>query len=130
MGLYIINDATSAAKAEVGMKKDFGVFTNTVLENLKFGMFEIGKEVLRETEPITPRKTGALRNSAKFRVKKEDENAVLSITFGGVAPSFPSVNVDYALERHEVLAKVYTIPGTTWKYLTIGAIKSFPKGGK
>jgi len=96
------------------------------------GLNEFGNEILKETLPITPKKTGALRDTAKIDVKRFKNKSKMSVSFGGPAPNFPGVDVHYAYHVHETFVDPShrTTPGTTHKYLIVGYDKSKEKGLK
>ena len=138
---FVIKDSASASQAAIGL----GLITNAIVKDIdstmKASLDRFGKEVLNITEPYVPRKTGALRNSAKFFTTKVGAYLwQLLVSYGGVAPSHPQIfdeadvmgsqpkgEVTYAIERHEVPAKVYSTPGTGMKYLEFGGFKAIPR---
>jgi hypothetical protein len=137
---FVIKDSASASQAAIGL----GLIANSIVKDVDLAMKpaldQFGKDVLNVTTPYVPMKTGALRNSAKFFTTKAGSYLwQLLVSYGGVAPSFPQIiddmevmgtepkgEVTYAVERHEVPAKVYSTPGTGIKYLEFGGFKSIP----
>ena len=130
----VVSGSQTALQASKAIDKEMVKLLGIVETNMPAILNEVGKEVLNDTIPITPKKTGALRNSAKYRVFKNQGKYTLRVSFGGTAPSFPQIKddqtgrisgtVDYAIDRHEIRAKIYGTPGTGWKYLYTGANKT------
>jgi hypothetical protein len=71
------------------------------------------KSIKESSQLMVPRKTGALRDSAYFRVDRRSKtvNAVVGYDRGN--------ELGYAYVRHQVPAKTYTTPGTTHQYLIL-----------
>lgn len=138
---FVIKDSASANQAAAGLSLLTNVIVKEVDTAMKPALDQFGKDVLNITTPYVPMKTGALRNSAKFFTTKLGSYLwQLLVSYGGVAPSFPQIvddrapfafgpegEVTYAIERHEVPAKVYSTPGTGIKYLEFGGFKSIPR---
>ena len=141
MQRWKVENAATASQAATGL----GLLTNAIILDVEHAVGQaltpFGKMVIETVTPLTPRKTGALRNSAKFFVTKEGAKLwQLLVAYGGVAPSFPQIiddmapmgvspegEVTYAAQVHEVPAKVYSTPGTGMKYLEFGGFVAIPK---
>lgn len=73
-------------------------------------IYEVGADLKTESVEITPFDSGDLRKSAKLEMKREGNRIYAEVSFG-------DATVDYALKLHEEKAKLYSEPGTSWKYL-------------
>lgn len=83
---------------------------------------EAGELILKKALPLTPIKTGALRESGRVEVgESRAGNTTVEVTFGGGS-------VDYAVFVHEDMPrgveKTYTAAGTGPKYLQRGAAEA------
>jgi len=118
-------------KAVSGMRKAYKDFTEIVEFKAFDAMPDIGQLVLDNTLPITPRDTGALRNSGRFTVdRKPNKEAIVAISFGGrnyrVPPTrnAPKGYVDYAIIVHENLDNVAAFNQGEEQFLLKGGNKS------
>lgn len=119
-----LKERTAINEAVVGVYND--VFKE--LQGLEFikAFNKMGKIVLDNTLPITPKDTGALRDTGRYKVvrSKKNGNPILRVTFGDVQGSDTGKDVDYAvyveLNRPRNVDKTYTTPGTGPFYLTRG----------
>ena len=74
---------------------------------------DILKSIKESSQMMVPRKTGALRKSAYFRVNRRSQ------AIEGEVGYDKNNELGYAYIRHEVPAKTYTTPGTTHQYLIL-----------
>lgn len=83
---------------------------------------ECGDEVIAKAVPVTPKRTGVLRNSVKnYRTKREGTGLILTMGAGGAG-------IPYARRIHELPKQSnWTEPGTGPKYLERPA-KEYPWG--
>ena len=100
-------------KASSGMMKSFKDFVEIVEFKAFNAMFDIGKNVYGTAIPLTPKDTGALRNSARYDVeRKAKKGSEVVISYGGanyrVPPTKNAPNgiVFYAITVHENLNNV------------------------
>jgi len=93
--------------------------SQAVIDAAKEGLREASEDEMifmgNTAQARTPRKTGALRNSARLE------------SFGGMDMTLKYGNskVDYAVIREMVEARHYTTTGTHSKYLTTGFLRVF-----
>src|SRR6056297_3158830 len=72
-------------------------------------IYEVGSDLLRESNELTPFKDGNLRKSGKLKMRR-GRMPIATVSYG-------DSRVDYAAIIHEEKAKLYSEPGTSWKYL-------------
>jgi hypothetical protein len=74
---------------------------------------DILKSIKESSQLMVPRKTGALRDSAYFRVNRRSQSVEGEVGYDR------NDRLGYAYVRHQVPAETYTTPGTTHQYLTL-----------
>ena len=72
-------------------------------------VYEVGADLLKESNKLTPIDKGNLRKSGKLKLSRKGNNPVATVSYG-------DARVTYAAAVHEI-NKNYKEPGTGWKYL-------------
>ena len=89
--------------------RNFDKIVNGMEREAEKAVYEVGADLLKESNNLTPIDTGKLRQSGKIKMTKKGDNPTATVSYG-------DARVDYALEVHEI-NKNYKEPGTGWKYL-------------
>ena len=103
--------------------ESYNNFIKIVKDETKYILKESGDLVLKNTLPLTPVDTHALRNSGRSEVEDRAQVPRVVVSFGGdyrVPPTSnaPSGYVDYAAKVHEDLTLYHPVGGA--KFLTLG----------
>lgn len=94
---------------------NYQVFAKSARNRAQAALREIGSTILRNTIPITPLDTGALRESGRTVVERSDKGFRVFVSFGGrdvkVTPTknAPEGFVDYAIIVHESVDRNFRV---------------------
>ena len=83
MANFVVRNAADMEQALTQMDQEVQAFFDNVQLNMPTAMRRTGTSIMRETIPITPLDTGALRNSGKFDVERKNKDQwLLTVSFG------------------------------------------------
>lgn len=101
---------------------------NKIPIGINNGLKEVGEDIKQEAIPITPRLTGALRDSAHVELNKFGDNvASVEVSFGIMTKDLAPL--DYALPQEygdKEGYRNYTTPGTGPRFLSNAANNTKP----
>ena len=89
--------------------RNFDKTIKTMKTEAEKAVYEVGADLLKESNKLTPHNTGRLRDSGKVKIHKKGNNPIATVSYG-------DARVTYAAAVHEI-NKNYKEPGTGWKYL-------------
>ena len=89
--------------------RNFDKIVNGMEREAEKAVYEVGADLLKESNNLVPIDKGNLRKSGKVELIKKGNNPVAKVSYG-------DSRVTYAAAVHEI-NKNYKEPGTGWKYL-------------
>ena len=126
---WIVTDERSWNIAKAGLMREYLRYVQAAESALEPAMDKFGQAVLRETLPITPMDTGALRASGKYEQESKGKT-LREVIVGFGDETTMNKGFNYAYWVHEDLYQRrathptrWTAPGTGGKYLQIGAME-------
>lgn len=112
----IVTGSKNRSVGQIGrFLTNYQIFTKKAKKRAVEAVREIGNTVVLNTLPITPKDTGALRESARVTVEKTSRGPRVFVSFGGrdvkVTPTknAPKGFVDYAVIVHESVDKNFKV---------------------
>ena len=88
---------------------NFDKVTKDMARKAEKAVYEVGADLLKESNELTPIDKGDLRKSGKLKLEKKGNSIAAVVSYG-------DSRVTYAAAVHEI-NKNYNEPGTGWKYL-------------